>query len=220
MKKWYSALAIALIAFVSQAQVVDEKAKELLNAVKDKYTAYNSIQVQFRMTLIDKASDFTDVNEGELFLKDNMFKLEFGETDITSNGKDLWLYLKGANQVQIQTYDKSLLEEEFGFAPNEIFSIDKDDFDYRISGDKTIDGKLCTEIELSPKDKEKFYYKAKLYVVKTTNEVVKTHFYEKGGVEYEFDIIKQSPNGNLSDAFFIFDASKHGNDLEIEDFRE
>jgi len=220
MKKWYSAIALALLTFTLQAQVVDEEAKTILNAVKEKYTAYNSIQVQFKMTLIDKASEFTDVNEGQLHLKATMFKLEFGETEISSDGKDLWLYLKGANQVQIQTYDKALLEEEFGFAPNEIFSIDKDDFDYRISGDKTINGKLCTEIELSPKDKEKFYYKAKLYVVKGTNEVVKTHFYEKDGIEYEFDIISQKPNNNLSDAFFIFDKSKHGNDLEIEDLRD
>lgn len=220
MKKWYSALAFALIALILQAQVIDEKAKALLDGVKTKYTAYNSIQVEFKMTLNDKASEFTDINEGTLFLKDKKFKLVFGDNEIISNGKDLWIYLKSANQVQIQNYDETLLEEEFGFAPNEIFSIDKDDFDYRISGEKTIDGKLCNEVELSPKDKEKFYYKVKIYIVKSTNEVVKAHFFEKDGIEYEFDILKQVPNTALSDAFFTFDKTKYGKDIEIEDLRE
>jgi outer membrane lipoprotein-sorting protein len=207
-------------AILLLAQVTDEKAKELLDAVKNKYTAYNSIQVDFKMTLIDKASEFTDVTEGKLYLKKNMFKLDFGDNEIMSNSKDLWIYLKSANQVQIQTYDKSVLEQEFGFAPNEIFAINKDDFDYRISGEKTINEKLCTEVELTPKDKEKFYYKVKLYVVKATNEVVMTHFFEKDGIEYQFEISKQSPNANLSDAFFIFDKSKYGKELQIEDLRD
>ncbi len=220
MKKWYSVIAIMFFAILLQAQVTDEKAKQLLDAVKNKYTAYNSIQAEFKMTLVDKASDFTDVYEGKLYLKKNMFKLDIGDQEILTDGKNLWIHLKSVKQVQIQKYDKKTMEESFGIAPNEIFSIDKDDFDYRISGEKTIDGKLCSEIELSPKDKDKFYYKVKLYVVKTTNEVVKAHFYEKDGIEYEFELFKQTPNTNLSDAFFIFDKSKYGNDLQIDDLRD
>jgi len=168
----------------------------------------------------DKASDFKEVNEGILYLKGNKFKLEFGDNEIFSNGKDLWIYLKSAKQVQIQTYDESLLESEFGLAPNEIFSIDKNDFDFRLSGEKTIGTLLCNEVELSPKDKEKFYYKVKLYVVKTTNEVLKAHFYEKDGIEYEFEILKQVPNTNLPDAFFTFDASNYEGKIQVEDLRD
>ncbi|MFY0672150.1 MAG: outer membrane lipoprotein carrier protein LolA [Bacteroidia bacterium] len=220
MKRTYSVIALMFSAALLLAQVTDEKAKALLDAVKTKYTAYNSIQVDFKMTLIDKASEFTDVTEGKLDLKKNMFKLDLGDNEIMSNGKDLWIFLKSANQVQIQKYDKSVIEQEFGFAPNEIFTINKDDFDYRVSGEKTINGKLCTEIELTPKDKEKFYYKVKLYVVKSSNEVILTHFYEKDGIEYQFEITNQSPNANLSDAFFIFDKSEYGKELQIEDLRD
>ncbi|MGB0430624.1 MAG: LolA family protein [Bacteroidia bacterium] len=220
MKKWYSVIAIMFFAVLLKAQVTDENAKQLLDAVKNKYTAYNSIQAEFKMTLVDKASDFTDVTEGKLYLKQKMFKLDIGEQEIMSNGKDLWIHLKSVKQVQIQTYDKTTMEESFGIAPNEIFSINKDDFDYRLSGEKTINSQLCSEIELTPKDKEKFYYMVKLYVVKSNNEVVKAHFYEKDGIEYEFELLKQTPNTNLSDSFFIFDKSKYGNDLQVEDLRD
>lgn len=221
MRNALTLVGLMLFALVFQSQTpVDPQAKQILDEVKAKYSAYKSIQVNFKMVHEDKASDMSEESEGRLWLKDEMFKLEFGENEIVSNGKDLWIHLKAAKQVQILTYDPDLLEEEFGFAPNDIFNIDKDDFDYRFVGVKNINSKSCNEIELSPKDKEKMYYKVKMYSTKGANEVVRARFYEKDGVEYQFDILKQANNVSLSDEFFTFDKSKHGNDLQVEDLRE
>lgn len=212
-------IGVSLVALVFQSQTpVDPKAKAILEEVKSKYSAYKSIQVSFKMVHEDKASDMIEESEGRLWLKQNMFKLEFGENEIVSNGKDLWIHLKAANQVQILTYDPDLLEEEFGFAPNELFNIDQNDFDYRLAGEPTVENKACNEIELSPKDKEKMYYKVKMYTAKGSNEVMRARFYEKDGVEYQFDILKQSNNVSLSNEFFTFDKSKHVN-VQVEDLR-
>lgn len=212
-------LVCCLISWTAQAQVVDEKAKTLLDAVKNKYAAYNSIQVGFTMTLNDKASGIKEDSDGQLYQRGKSFKLDFNGNEIITNGKDLWIFIKESNQVQIQQYDEDLMETEFGFAPNDIFGINKEEFDYRLVGDKTIGSTLCSEMELSPKDKEKFYYKIKLYVSKTNNEVIKAHFYEKDGVEYEFLITKQVPNPVLADNFFTFDKTKYNKDIKIEDLR-
>lgn len=220
MKTWYSVLILAVAAIGIQAQVIDQEAKTLLENLKKKYTAYNSIQVQFKMINIDKTSpDFVEEREGTLYLKSKMFKLDLNDFEITCNGKVIWFYNKDVNQVQIQQYDAKVMEEEFGFAPNEIFNIDQEDFDYRISGNATVDEKDCKEVELSPKDKEKFYYKIKMYIDKASKQLMRAHFFEKDGIEYKFDILAQTPNKDMSDDFFTFDTTKHEN-IEVEDFRE
>jgi len=219
MKKLHFLIILAVAALGINAQVIDQEAKALLEAVKEKYTAYNSIQVKFEMTNIDKASDLEESNDGILYLKAKMFKLDMTDVEITSNGKDLWVYLKGSNLVQISEYDPDVMEQEFGIAPNEIFNIQQDDFDYRISGSAQVSEKDCHEVELSPKDKEKFYYKIKMYIAKSSKDVMRAHFYEKDGVEYKFDILEQNPNKVLSDEFFTFDTSKHDN-IEVEDLRK
>lgn len=220
MKTWYSVLILAVAALSIQAQVVDQEAKKLLETLKQKYTAYNSIQVQFKMTNIDKTSpDFVEEREGTLYLKSKMFKLDLNDFEITCDGKTIWFYNKDVNQVQIQQYEANVMEEEFGFAPDEIFNINQEDFDYRISGDAKVDEKDCTEIELSPKDKEKFYYKIKMYIGKASKELMRAHFFEKDGIEYKFDILEQNPNSAMSEDFFTFDTSKY-KDIEVEDFRE
>ena len=220
MKSILTIIGLSFIALVFQSQTpVDPKAQTILEKVKTKYSAYKSIQASFKMVHEDKASDMVEESEGEIWLKDNMFRLEFGQNEIVSNGKDLWIYLQAANQVQILTSDPDLLEEEFGFAPNELFNIDQNDFDYRLVGETTIESKSCNEIELSPKDKEKLYYKLKMYTEKSSNEVKRARFYQKDGIEFQFDILKQSNNVSLSNEFFTFDKSKYGDDLQVEDLR-
>lgn len=223
MKKVYVLLSLIAFTLVMQAQVEDPKAKALLDKVKEKYTAYNSLQIDFEYTLIDKVGDdvFKDGFEGKMWLSGKKFKLDTESYMLVSNGIDLWLYLKGRKTVQINKYSPEVLEEEFGFAPDQLFNVKKDDFYYKLNSDVSVDDVQCKQIELTPKDKDKNFFKVKMDVAAATNEVKQARVFDKGGQEYLFKMKSQTPNVSLSDGFFTFDPSKYGlKDENIEDLRQ
>ena len=200
-------------------QTNDPEAGKILNAVKNKYTAYNSIQVQFTYVLEDKQSGVRDEREGTLALKKDRFKLDMSDIAVITDSKTLWIHLKNEKQVQIQNYDPSTVEDEFGFAPDKMFEVDAEDFWYRMTGrnEVMVGTKTCKEIELTPKDKDKPYFKVKMYV-SSANEVCKFHFYERDGAEYIFLVNSQKPNANFEEGTFRLNTSTF-DPANISDFR-
>ena len=73
-----------------------------------------------------------------------------------------------------------------------------------------------SEIELTPTDKTKPFFKILLYV--NNNTIVSTKLFEKTGNRYTYSTSGLVTNGNIPDATFVFDAKKFPG-AEVVDLR-
>ena len=152
---------------------------------------------------------------GTFYLKDGNFKLTFGNQVIICDKKNVWTYLKDANEVQINSYNPSELE----INPNEIFVMWETGYIYSYIGEQQLNTKTVHAIELTPIDKNMPYFKVKLYIDKVSKNVIKMQTYYKNSTTVTFDIKSIMPDIEIIDGFFYFNTTNYPG-IHIIDLRE
>jgi outer membrane lipoprotein-sorting protein len=192
----------------------DKKAQALLNEISAKYRKYKSIKAQFAYTLESKASKVKQTQKGILHLKGNKFKVEVANKEITCDSKTVWTYSATENEVQINNYNPN----DNGFNPAQIFTMYEKGFLYKFVDEKIENGKTIDQIELTPTDKTKKFFKVKLFIDKTSKQIVRSCIYDKNGNIYTYEVQSFQGDVAINDNFFTFDPTKHPN-CEINDLR-
>jgi outer membrane lipoprotein-sorting protein len=213
MKRLILILVAFLTVLAAPAQT-DKKAQALLNDISAKYKKYKSIKAQFAYTLESKASKVKQTQKGVLHLKGNKFKVEVANKEITCDSKTVWTYSTKENEVQINNYNPN----DNGFNPAQIFTMYEKGFIYKFVEEKVENGKTIAQIELTPTDKNKKFFKVKLFIDKTAKQIVRSSIYNKDGNIYTYEVQSFQGDVALNDSFFTFDASKHPN-CEVNDLR-
>ena len=215
MKKHSFLFAFLLcVTFFTQAQQKDTKAQQILDGVSQKYKSYKSVQADFTLKVEDGQSTTKDQQNGTLYVKGDKYKLKINNQEITSDNKTVWTFLKDANEVQINTFEK----DENSISPSEIFTIYEKNFLYAFSDEKTIGGKVMQFIDLTPNDKAKPYFKVRLAIDKAAKAIQSAIVFDKNGNRYTYEIKKFTPNPDISDAFFSFDTKQYPG-IEVVDLR-
>ncbi len=216
MLKFPLLLLTILLYVCAEAQNYNQaKAKEIIQKSVAKSKSFKTYKVDFKYTLENRMDTTKTIQSGTIYLKEGKFRLIMGDQMIISDNKTIWIYLKKANEVQINTYNPAELE----INPNDIFTMWEKGFLYGYVGESTINGKVTELIELTPHDKSSDYFKVKLYIDKTTKMIVKMQTYYKNSNIVTFDIKSFTPNIALSDAFFKFDPAKYPG-VQVIDLRE
>lgn len=207
-------ILIAILFSISLNAQVDKKAQTLLNELSVKYKKYKSIKAQFAYTLESKSSKVKQTQKGTLHLKGNKFKVEVANKEITCDSKTVWTYSPTDNEVQINNYNPN----ENGFNPAQIFTMYEKGFIYKFVEEKMENGKTIAQIELTPTDKNKKFFKVKLFIDKTAKQIVRSSVYDKNGNVYTYEVQSFQGDVALNDSFFTFDPAKHPN-CEVNDLR-
>jgi outer membrane lipoprotein-sorting protein len=202
-----------LLASGVHAQV-DKKAQTLLDELSTKYRKYKSIKAQFVYTLESKANKMKQTQKGVLHLKGNKFKVKVANKEIICDSKTVWTYDSVENDVQINNYSPS----ENGFNPAQIFTMYEKGFIYKFIDEKVENGKTIDQIELTPIDKNKKFFKVKLFIDKVGKQIVRSSVYDKNGNIYTYEVQSFQGDVVVNDSFFTFDPSKHPN-CEVNDLR-
>lgn len=184
----------------------DPEAKKILDAVTAKFKSYSSVKAVFQLQIENSAGKVQGTKKGTAYMKANQYKLELNDQEIFCNGKNIWTYDKGSNEVQITKFDPT----GNSFTPQKIFAnfYDKD-FLYKLNGEKKVGTKTLQEIELTPTDKSKAFFKILAYVDKATKNISSTKVFEKNGNRYIYTVTTFTPNTKLADNVFVFDAQKY-----------
>jgi outer membrane lipoprotein-sorting protein len=190
-------------------------AKQIIQGSVDKSKSYKSTKVEFRYTFENRMDSIKESRNGTFFLKDGNFKLMMGDQVIICDKKNVWTFLKDANEVQINTYNPSELE----INPNEIFTMWETGFLYAHTGDDVINSKQVYVIELTPNDKSIPYFKVKLFIDKTTKNVARMQTFYKNSSTITFEIKSIIPNIEIQEGFFFFNTSSYPG-IHIIDLRE
>lgn len=195
------------------AQDPVKDADKILSKVSKNYRSYKSLKATFKLNIHSPENNVDENQTGTVYLKGNKYKLKMQGQEIICDNKTIWTYLEDANEVQINNYEP----DEDEITPDKIFTIYEKGFLYKLDIDEEEKNKDLSMIELTPKDKEKPYFKIKLYI-DSSNLIQKAIVYDKNGNRYTYQIQNLDTSKDFNDSFFTFDQSKHPK-VEVVDLR-
>jgi outer membrane lipoprotein-sorting protein len=224
MKKLFlfSVLILSTSALFAQK---DADAKAILSKVSAKYRMYSVVKADFEFTLDNQQANVKETQNGTLIVnsKTNKFKVTLYNgtaakpdisQEIISDGKVQWTYLKKDNEVQINNVDLS----GDGLNPAQIFTIYEHGYKYIYNGEKKVDGKIYQEIDLTPEDIKKTFFKVRLSIDKVRKQIYSALLFDKNGNRYTYTIKTFTPNVPVADNAFTFDPKAHKG-VEVVDLR-
>ncbi len=204
-------LTIGLSSAIAQA---DKKAKDILTAVSAKYKGFKALKADFTYTLDNPTAKIKETQSGTIILSGAKYRLNVAGQEVICDGKTSWTYMKEAKEVQINTVDPT----DDGIKPSEIFTMYEKGFLYKFIDEKIVAGKAQQNIELTPTDKTKEFFKVKLTIDKSSKQIIKSIIYDKSGNRYTYAIKAFVANPAINASTFSFDAKKYPG-IEVVDLR-
>lgn len=213
MKSFYLTFALFVSVVGGFAQGNDPAAKKVLDAVSQKFKSYKAVHATFTLQIEDANGKPQGQKKGSVDMKDQKYHVSITGQEIFSDGKTIWTYDKGANEVTITQVDAS----GNGFTPQKLFTnfYDKD-FLYKLNGEQKAGNRTLEEIEMTPVDKSKGYHKLYLLVDKKSNTVYSSKVLEKNGNRYSYTINSFNGNADVSDNVFVFNKSRYPGVEEVD----
>ncbi|MFM2145283.1 MAG: hypothetical protein RL732_119 [Bacteroidota bacterium] len=219
----YKGLLLALALFASSAgwsqnpvlNGNDPAAKKILDAVSAKFKTYKAVQAVFTLVAEDLKGKTQGTKKGTVFMKGSRYRVAITGQEIFCDGTTIWTYDKSANEVTITQLDPS----SNGITPQKLFTnfYDKD-FLYKLNGEKKEGNRILQEIELTPLDKTRTFFKVYLLVDKKAQTIAMTRILEKAGNRYSYIVNTFNGNAAVTDATFVFDKAKYPG-VEVVDLR-
>jgi outer membrane lipoprotein-sorting protein len=195
--------------------VQDAMAEPYLDKLAALFSTSKAFQVEFRYEIISniektKVSDF-----GSVILKGNKYKMKTDDAVIYYNGIKLWSFNPVTQEVYLSepgsNETEGMLTDPFRLMENY-----KQFYKYRFKGEKKIDGRNYTEIDLYPKNLNTDYSILRILFDAALNKPYAFTLKQKNGydvVVYVNDIIK---NLKIDDAAFEWNQSEYPDALLIE----
>jgi len=213
MNKISLLLGLVLTVLTGFSQSNDPAAKKVLDAVSKKFKSYKAVQSNFTLQIEDGNGKVQGTKKGTVFMKGQKYKVNITGQEIYSDGKDVWTYDKGANEVTITQLDVS----GSGISPQKLFTSFYDkDFLYKLNGEKKVGGKFMQEIEMTPVDKTKAFHKVYLLVDKKAQTIYSTKVLEKNGNKYSYTVNSLNGKAAISDDVFTFNKAKYPGVEEVD----
>ncbi len=216
-------LSIFLLLFVStniHAQTSsqgknDPDAKKLLDEVSAKFKTFKSLKGNFTLDVKDGNGKTQGTKKGTVYMKGIKYRVSITGQEIFCDGKNVWTLDKSANEVQLAQFDNS----SSSITPQKLFTnfYDKD-FLYKMNDEKKVAGKVVQEVELTPTDKSKPFFKVLLSIDKASKMITSTQIFEKSGNRYAYAMSNVATNTTITDDTFAFDAKKFPG-VEVIDLR-
>jgi outer membrane lipoprotein-sorting protein len=191
----------------------DGDAKKILDAVSAKFKSFTTFQSGFLLKIENGSGKNLGTKSGTLSMKGKKYKVAIPGQDIFSDGSTQWTFDKSANEVTISKIDPSANS----ITPQKLFTnfYDKD-FLYKLNGVVKLDGKNMQEVELTPIDKTRPFFKVLLYIEKSMIQTTKV--FEKTGNKYTYSVNNMKTGAAMADNIFIFDVKKYPG-VDIVDLR-
>ena len=192
----------------------DAKSTEILKSVSAKYKSYKSLSASFKLSRVDQKTKASENFSGTIVLNGPKFQFVLNNQTVMSDGASTWTFLKESNEVQIS--ESKLVEG--AISPTNIFTMYEKGFKTKYIGDKKEKSGTVQQIELTPDDTKKNYFKILLSIDKAGQFVKEAKIYEKSGAILTYSIVKFTPNSPVNDNMFVFDTKKYPG-VEVIDLR-
>lgn len=218
MKKVLYSLFFLTIAInsVSAQGKNDPDAKKLLDAVTTKFKTYKSVQAKFTLKIENAAGKILGSKSGALYMKGLKYRVDITGQQIFCDGTNVSTFDASTKELTVTKVDPAANT----ITPQKIFADDSYDkeFLYKLNDEKVIAGKAIQEVELTPLDKSKPFFKVIIDIDKATKTIKSTQIFEKTGERYTYSVSNMNTTNIIPDATFAFDLKKFPG-TEIVDLR-
>lgn len=214
MKRFLLSASIILFTVFTNGQGKnDPEAKAILDGVSAKFKTFTTVQASFSYKVENASGKSLSSKNGSIMLKGTKYRVSFSGQEIFCNGITVWNYDKAANEVTISKLDAS----SGMITPQKLFTnfYDKD-FLYLLNGEKKVGNKIMQEIEMTPVDKSKPFYKVYVQVDKAAKTIYSTKVLENAGNRYTYTVNNLKTNKPIEDSKFVFDKSKYPGVEEVD----
>ncbi len=195
-------LGLAMVAFAQ----TDKRAKEILDKVSKQYKSYKTLEVKY--SLINKTKGKkpkVSRENGKLYLKGDMYMMATKDKDIYCNGDTIWTHDKVFGECTIEDYSPGKSE----ITPAKIFTLHEKGFYYLLNGEVNINNEKHYQVDMTPKNKKKPYYKVRLAVNKKKNHISRMIMMLRSA-DVSVSVNSQKENTKIKNSKFRFDpASKN-----------
>ena len=193
----------------------DPGAKKILDNVSAKFKTYKSVVAAFSLKIENPSGKVLGTKTGVVNMKGSKYRVSVSGQEIYSDGSNIWTYDKSTNEVQITKFDASANT----ITPQKMFTnfYDKD-FLYKLNDETKKGNKTIQEIELTPLDKTKTFFKVLIDIDKASQSIVSTKVFQKTGDRYTYNVTSLKANTNPPDALFVFDTKNYPK-AEVIDLR-
>jgi outer membrane lipoprotein carrier protein len=193
----------------------DADAKKILDGVSAKFKSFKTVTAKFNLRIENSAGKLQGSKSGTVNMKGTKYHVSITGQEIFSDGNTTWTYDKSSNEVQVGKFDPSTNT----LTPQKMFTnfYDKD-FLYKTNPDVKVGGKTLEEVELTPIDKSKTFFKVLVDIDRATQTIKQTKVFEKNGNRYIYSVLSMTTNAALPDNLFVFDQKKYPK-AEVIDLR-
>ena len=189
----------------------DPDAKKILDAVSAKFKGYKSIQSKFNLKIENSNNKVLENKAGSVFMKGVRYRITLPNQETFCDGNTVWTLDKSAKEVTISNLDPT----NNTITPQKLFTdFYNKDFLYKLNEDK----KGIHEIELTPIDKNKPFFKVLVFVNKASQTISSFRIFEKAGNRFTYTVSNINTIGSLADAVFVYDPKKYPG-VEVVDLR-
>lgn len=204
-------LLVLSITMLANAQK-DPKAKAILDKVSANFKSLKTVQGNYSLAVTNRAGKSSGNKSGKIYLKGSKYLITESSLQIMSDGKSIWRYDADANEVTVS----SAADAGDGITPQKLFTnfYDKD-FIYKLNGNVKQGAKTVAEIEMTPTDKRKNFFKVYLYVDEAQKMIVSSKVFENSGNVYTYSMSSLKTNTPLNDNIFVFNKAKYPGVEEI-----
>ncbi len=214
----FSFLLFAGLSAFSQSSSIgksDPDAKKILDNVSAKFKTYKSVIAKFTLKIENSEGKVLGTKSGVVNMKASKYRISVSGQEIYSDGNNIWTYDNSVNEVQITKFDGSANM----ITPQKMFTnfYDKD-FLYKLNRESKSGKKVIQEIELTPVDKSKTFFKVLVGIDKASQSIVSTKVFEKNGNKYTYNVVSMKTNNTIPDSLFVFDPKTYPN-VEVVDLR-
>ncbi len=210
-------MIVLLGMFGSGKAQIDQKAKDILDKMSDKYQSIPLYKTNFVYRLTNKVENVDEQFAGEIMVKGEKYVLLMSDQEIYNDGETIWTFIKDANEVNIDYY----MPNDGDLSPNNIYSAYKKGYRYRWVENKKIGSRTLDAVELqpeNPKDTDKIFHRIILNIDQSDYSIHSWEMYDRSGNVFSYTISGFNPNFQAEDSFFVFNAAKYPN-AEIIDLR-
>ena len=199
----------------NMADKSDPRAKAILDRLKKNFEKNRSSEVSFDL-IIELVGQKQEKQKGKFIQSGKKFYATSNDQEIFCDGKTVWMYMKDANEVQVNTFDPNATDELM--TPQRIIKMyETGEYMYAITGEETIGNKKLTNIEFKPKNKNSEYSKIRLGIDKTDNpDYIKV--FSKNSSTFTLVFKEVLFNKAYQNDSFAFNAKKYPG-VHIEDLR-
>ena len=196
----------------------DPQAVKLLDALRKKYDAYQTLTADFRLELSFPGQQL-EAQKGSISRQGDNVRFKLGDQEGIINKEAAYIIQHGNKEVMINNLPEPG-EMNGVLTPQTLFSFyEGDGYVAAITGTESVKGRQVQVIELKPVDRDASEFtKLRLLIDEVKKEIVTIKAFSRDGSSYTFHLDRTQANPTLAATTFQFDRKAFPG-YHVEDLR-